>query len=79
MTLNGISLGEIVLANVSAIDKNKDPNRAEIGKTFLLLLPINNLTIFGIVKPTHEIMPHIATEVVVRIVAITIYIIKNKS
>ena len=46
--LKGISFGAILLAKVSTTIIIIDPSKTEIGITFLLLLPTNNRTMFGI-------------------------------
>lgn len=78
ITLNGISFGAILLASISQITKNKAPKSIEIGTTFLLSLPINNLTKLGITKPIQPIVPLIETETAVSTVAIIIMIIVVK-
>lgn len=74
ITLRGISFGAMLLASISQRTINTTPKSIETGTTFLLSLPINKRTRFGITKPIQPIVPLIDTETAVRIVATIINI-----
>ena len=69
ITLKGISFGAKLLANISTITIIIDPISIDKGITFLLLLPIINLTTLGITSPIQPIVPLTATDIAVKVVA----------
>ena len=72
ITLKGISFGAKLLANIATTTIIIDPISIDKGITFLLLLPIINLTTLGITSPIQPIVPLTATDIAVKVVAITI-------
>ena len=72
ITLKGISFGAKLLANISTTTIIIDPISIDKGITFLLLFPIINLTTLGITSPIQPIVPLTATDIAVKVVAITI-------
>ena len=69
MILIGNSAVVIILFKMSTINKNELPIKKDNGTVYLLLFPTNNLTIWGITKPTHPIEPEIDTEHATKTVA----------
>ena len=66
--LNGISESVNVLERISTAIMNVPPKVTHKGIVLFASLPTSNLTMWGMIKPTQEIVPQKQTEMAVRTV-----------